>query len=49
MFYSFNFMLMQVSLLQSQELLNLGKCNGMKQSIIEELCKSPHTVNQANR
>ena len=50
-FYSFNFMLMQVSLLQAQELLllSLGKRNGLKQSIMEKLCKSPCTVNQANR
>lgn len=42
---------MQVSLLQSQELLllSLSKCNGLKQSIMEKLCKSPCTVNQANR
>lgn len=42
---------MQMSLLQAQEilLLRMVKCNGLKQSILEKLCKSPCTVNQANR
>jgi len=44
-------MLIEVSLLQAQELLlfSLGKCNGLKQSIMEKLCKSLCTVNQANK
>lgn len=27
----------------------MDKCNGLKQSILEKLCKSPCTINQANR
>lgn len=44
-------MLIQMSLVQAQELLqlSLSKCNELEQSIMEELCKSPCSLNQANK